>query len=1229
VAKPVNNSNLVGVDPYANPTPAASVKNTKPTTVDPAVDLGVKQEYAPIAVQTYADTAADPGSGSLYTNELDSIPAIYSRANVYVNQVSQTYVTRNTVLEGGGTGNPFNQDLNTYDSVRFSSAVTPSFATSEGNPAVAIDTTGITVNNIFGKTNTSVQVTIPTGLQKSWYGIYGDFPTDESDDYASCSVYDSEGNVFLLVGDSNVGYINLVKLTSAGSLIWQKELVLVSPYKTADALAIDSDDNVYAGIVFEDAGTGENKVAVVKLTSDGEIVWQNAIDESPLSVTETAVTNIQVDTNQKVYVSLYSTNTIYVAKIDSDGSLLWVNEISKDGIEFGNAYATTLAVDLEENIYLVGHYRYPTQAPVYGLIVKLNYSGQIEWQRHFTSTAGNINSSSLTLDNLSNLYASFTTVDALPPVNFLIKLNSTDGSIIWQRALFMSPDIFKYQAYSGGLAVDADNNIYNVIENRTTEYDDTFVIVKYDSDSNIVWQRKFEAINNGDIYYWWYWGYKAISVYGLSYLINGYFYTNEKNSADAFAAQFPTDGTGTGTYADFSYTAVSLDDSAEELTPVVDAFVSNQATVDYSASTFTVAAASQNYSLTSLSAVEYSWGFTNTGQLQTPNYALPYAAGTTGQVLTVGGSGELTWTTPAATETVAYNSTSRSIYLPGASLQNNNGGTDNIALGSNALQNSQSTSTHNIAIGTDSAQEIFQGNHNIGIGYEAEKSLDKGLENIAIGLQAIYGAGNQFSSFVPIQNIGIGTGTLYGLTEGDNNIAVGTYALGITRSGSYNLGIGFETQLNNRVGSYNISLGYQALYDNRTSDNIAIGYQSSYYVYTGTNNISIGKNSLFNATTGSWNIAIGLESLYTTTSGQSNIALGERAGRSVTNGSDNIYIGRAAGYGRTDGVIIGNGGSQNVAIGLGAIQYPGFGMFNVAVGSQALQGYAFPNPTGVQGAGNTGIGAFTLPILTTGQYNTGLGYGALNEITTGSFNTAVGYFSLQNLKTTSGIVAVGNQSFYNLDGGTEGTAIGFESLYSNTTGSNNTGLGYRSLYLVTTGATNIGIGRNAGNAITTGSNNTIIGNLPGTSALADTVLIGAGATERVKVDTNGLYINGVLQTQAIPIAASDETTPITAGAGKVTFRMPYGFRLTGVRASLTTAQASGNIFTVDINENGTSILSTKLTINNTEKTSVTAAAPAVISDATLADDSEITIDVDQIGDGTATGLKVYLIGVVV
>lgn len=120
--------------------------------------------------------------------------------------------------------------------------------------------------------------------------------------------------------------------------------------------------------------------------------------------------------------------------------------------------------------------------------------------------------------------------------------------------------------------------------------------------------------------------------------------------------------------------------------------------------------------------------------------------------------------------------------------------------------------------------------------------------------------------------------------------------------------------------------------------------------------------------------------------------------------------------------------------------------------------------------------------------------------------------------------------------------------------------------------------------------------------------------------------NGGSSVTAIPIACSDEATALTAGAAKVTFRMPFAMTLSAVRASLTVAQAGGALLTVNVNANGATILSTKITLDNTEKTSTTAATVPVISTSALADDAEITIDVDQVGDGSAKGLKVYLIG---
>lgn len=142
---------------------------------------------------------------------------------------------------------------------------------------------------------------------------------------------------------------------------------------------------------------------------------------------------------------------------------------------------------------------------------------------------------------------------------------------------------------------------------------------------------------------------------------------------------------------------------------------------------------------------------------------------------------------------------------------------------------------------------------------------------------------------------------------------------------------------------------------------------------------------------------------------------------------------------------------------------------------------------------------------------------------------------------------------------------------------------------------------------------------------SDTTITRASAGE-VAVEGNRVFrvggsFVGLPDVWVIPLPP-DETTAITTGTAKVTWRAPYACTVTAVRASLTTVSSSGAP-TFDINEGGTTILSTKLTIDASEKTSTTAATAAVISDTTLADDAELTIDVDTAGTGAA-GAKITI-----
>ena len=110
-------------------------------------------------------------------------------------------------------------------------------------------------------------------------------------------------------------------------------------------------------------------------------------------------------------------------------------------------------------------------------------------------------------------------------------------------------------------------------------------------------------------------------------------------------------------------------------------------------------------------------------------------------------------------------------------------------------------------------------------------------------------------------------------------------------------------------------------------------------------------------------------------------------------------------------------------------------------------------------------------------------------------------------------------------------------------------------------------------------------------------------------------------------AIGDEVTPISTGTAKLGFVIPFACDVLEVAASLNVAQASGSIVTLDVNVSGSSILSTKITLDNTETTTNTAAAaPAVAGGSyAYAAFAPVTIDVDQCDGATAAaGAKVYL-----
>ncbi len=168
-----------------------------------------------------------------------------------------------------------------------------------------------------------------------------------------------------------------------------------------------------------------------------------------------------------------------------------------------------------------------------------------------------------------------------------------------------------------------------------------------------------------------------------------------------------------------------------------------------------------------------------------------------------------------------------------------NFGTDNVFLGKDAGNLTNSGGTNNIGIGMNALSSLTNGDYNIAIGDEALFShTGASGQNIAIGYQA----GKNITT--GYGNVSIGHNADWSQQGGIQNVVIGRYAganIGV-HTKSYNVliggGSGFSVS-----GYYNVCLGASAG-RNATTETIAIGYQAGYNIKEGS--VMIGNKAGYN-----------------------------------------------------------------------------------------------------------------------------------------------------------------------------------------------------------------------------------------------------------------------------------------------------------------------------------------------------------------------------------------------
>lgn len=245
-------------------------------------------------------------------------------------------------------------------------------------------------------------------------------------------------------------------------------------------IKVDSNDNLVLAPGRTDEGIGTYGIPAVSISPSGTINWQRVLS-SDNTDSRLAQDNILDSSNSSIYVGVNGTSNI-IFKYNSSGSLIFQKTTNT------NTYLSGVDLDASENIYIAGRIEPRSTSP--GLVMKLNSSAVIQWQKSIIDNGGGLVRSSFT-DNSGNTFACFQNQG-----NALLVKFDSGGNLIWQRELG-STYTGGYAQHSWGLTVDASGNIYIQVRDTLNFATEHLAVIKINSSGSIVWSKKFDNGSGG------------------------------------------------------------------------------------------------------------------------------------------------------------------------------------------------------------------------------------------------------------------------------------------------------------------------------------------------------------------------------------------------------------------------------------------------------------------------------------------------------------------------------------------------------------------------------------------------------------------------------------------------------------------------------------------------------------------------------------------------------------
>lgn len=374
----------------------------------------------------------------------------------------------------------------------------------------------------------------------------------------------SDGNIYVGGGCFRSNYardIMTLKIDTDGDVLYQKSSGVSDKSDWCYGMTIDSNDVPYICGLVEQNQEGY----VAKLNSSAEITNMYGYNYGQ----RWNMNGLCVNSNDKVIaVGTYGNSSsfpgLYTALIREQNPTATPVLDRTTGRDFGGGGNRTfqhVAADSSDNYYCVGIYdggsqETPLSRGAATMIVKFNSSMTLQWQRKIygngTSTSGD-KPFGVAVDSNDNIYVGgYTQLGSTNPTGkvWVAKYNSS-GSIQWQRVITDHGSNNSY-GHGGGIAVDSNDDVYFGYTMYDGTYGPDFNVIKFNSSGTVQWQRELQTTSNRPMVML---GMKLDNTSNI--ICTGGIDSYTPTAKRALITKLHPDGDGTGTYTDYTYSAVT------------------------------------------------------------------------------------------------------------------------------------------------------------------------------------------------------------------------------------------------------------------------------------------------------------------------------------------------------------------------------------------------------------------------------------------------------------------------------------------------------------------------------------------------------------------------------------------------------------------------------------------------------------------------------------------------